>query len=194
MDVNTHCRSLTGEQKEAENEMIEQPDTYSTDFLAVRAAFLDRFADKTKPYYQSISRLYHHPDGVYSKGYMWEVLTPAYVIHYAKALELLASHERILVLADILKPSAVYPLRVPAVSVTSGAKLCEALDYGKIPPPYGNLYVFDDTYTWYVALTTEYERRLHWGDACEAADFLCMTSPGPISQTEGVFMEKGKIL
>lgn len=114
------------------------------DFLAARSAFLDHFADKTKPYYQSISRLYHHPDGVYSKGYMWEVLTPAYVIHYAKALELLASHERILVLADSLKPSAVYPLRVPAVSVTSGAKLCEALDYGKIPPPYGNLYVFDE--------------------------------------------------
>jgi hypothetical protein len=194
MDVNTHCRSLTGEQKEAENEMVEHLNTCPMDFLAARSAFLDHFADKTKPYYQSISRLYHHPDGVYSKGYMWEVLTPTYVIHYAKALELLASHERILVLADILKPSAVYPLRVPAVSVTSGAKLCEALDYGKIPPPYGNLYVFDDTYTWYVALTTEYERRLHWGDASEAADFLCMTSPGPISQTEGVFMEKGKIL
>lgn len=174
--MKTPCRSRTPDEKEAENEMVEHLNTYSIDFFAVRTAFLDHFADKTKSYYQSISRLYPHPDGVYSNGYMWEVLTPAYVIHYAKALELLASHERILVLADSLKPSAAYPRRAPVVSVTSGAKLCEALDYGKIPPPYGNLYVFDDTYAWYVGITTEFERRLYRGEACETADFLCMTS------------------
>lgn len=135
--MKTPCRSRTPDEKEAENEMVEHLNTYSMDFFAVRTAFLDHFADKTKSYYQSISRLYPHPDGVYSNGYMWEVLTPAYVIHYAKALELLASHERILVLADSLKPSAAYPRRAPVVSVTSGAKLCEALDYGKIPTRMG---------------------------------------------------------
>lgn len=38
--------------------MVEHLNTYSMDFFAVRTAFLDHFADKTKSYYQSIRRLY----------------------------------------------------------------------------------------------------------------------------------------
>ena len=105
------------------------------DYLAVRTAFLDHFADKTKSYYQSISRLYPHPDGVYSNGYMWEVLTPKYVIHYAKALDLIASRDRVMVLADRLKPSAAYSLATPQVTVTSGEKISTDLQNGKLPPP-----------------------------------------------------------
>ena len=174
--MKTPCRSRTPDEKEADNEMVEHLNTYSMDFFAVRTAFLDHFADKTKSYYQSISRLYPHPDGVYSNGYMWEVLTPKYVIHYAKALDLIASRDRVMVLTDRLKPSAAYSLATPQVTVTSGEKISTDLQNGKLPPPLGNLYVFDDTYAWYVGITTEFERRLYRGEACETADFLCMTS------------------
>ena len=108
---------------------------------------------------------------------MWEVLRPKFVIHYSTALHLIEPLSSVMAIRDQVRINNKV-FCAPCVQC-SGLEFNKSLEYGHLAPPLDNLYVFDKTYSWYIAITSEYERHNFWGDTEDSLDYLCFASCNP---------------
>ncbi len=144
----------------------------------LRHNFLETFTDKTLPFYQKTLRMRQFFDGMCYMGYIWEVLKKPYaVVTREAALALLGTQAEVYVLWDIRTMKNVaqrFQYKVPKDMVirTDGQSLAEQLraDFAPLAENVSflpeDLYVFDDSLSWFIALTHEPDER---------GDIMCMT-------------------
>ncbi len=144
----------------------------------LRHNFLETFTDKTLPFYQKTLRMRRFSDGMCYMGYIWEVLKKPYtIITREAALALLCNKAEVYVLWDIRTIKNVaqrFQYKVPKDMVirTDGQSLAEQLraDFASLAEPVSflpeDIYVFDDSLSWFIAFTHEPDER---------GEIMCMT-------------------
>ncbi len=144
----------------------------------LRHEFLERFTDKTLPFYQKTLRMRRFSDGMCYMGYIWEVLKQPYaVVTREAALAMLSDKADVYVLWDIRTMKNVaqrFQYKVPKDMVirTDGQSLAEQLraDFAPLAETVSflpeDIYVFDDSLSWFIAFTHEPDER---------GEIMCMT-------------------
>ncbi len=137
----------------------------------LRADFIDKFTDKTLPFYQKALRMRRFYDGMCYMGYIWEVLKQPYDrVTREAALGLLEERAEVYVLWDVRTMKNVaqaFHYRVPKDMVirVEGRCLAEQLRADLASPSLPasflpeDIYVFDDSLDWYIAFTHEADER-----------------------------------
>ncbi len=137
----------------------------------LRQDFIERFTDKTLPFYQKTLRMRQFYDGMCYMGYIWEVLKKPYaIVTREAALALLSDRTEVYVLWDIRTMKNVaqaFHYKVPKDQVirTEGAELAEQLraDFAPLSEQVSflpeDLYVFDDSLSWFLVFTHEPDER-----------------------------------
>ncbi len=122
----------------------------------LRQAYIDRFVNQESPYYQSrIQTRHRYPDGLYYDGYLWDCFRHPQLIPDEEVLEELTRHDRVYIMWDLHSDKKVWVenyFRFPkeAILVVPGRRVPEFL-----PLLPDDLYFFDDSLDWTVALTHE---------------------------------------
>ncbi len=145
----------------------------------LRHEFVEKYTDKTLPFYQKTLRMRQFFDGMCYMGYIWEVLKKPYdMITREAALTLLGNKAEVYVMWDIRTMKNVaqkFQYKVPKDRVirTDGQSLAEQLrvDFASLAEPVSflpeDIYVFDDSLSWFIAFTHEPDER---------GDIMCMTN------------------
>lgn len=123
----------------------------------IRQAFTDAFADKKNEYYKTAVRERRlFSDGLCYIGYLWNCLKNRETVSEKDALERASQAEKVLVMWDLNSKDMIlvpnywkYPKS--AVLELPGSKLESIL-----PTLPEDVYFFDESFTWAVALTHEY--------------------------------------
>ncbi len=133
----------------------------------LRNDFVERFTDRSLPFYQKVLRLRQYYDGMCYAGYMWEVLKKPYaVVDRDTALSLLDGKGCVYVMWDkrtMQKVAQAFQYRVPKDMIiqTDGKGLSEQLRSdlaglrGKASFLPEDLYIFDGSLEWYIIFTHE---------------------------------------
>jgi hypothetical protein len=126
---------------------------------SIRSRFIERFIDTTTRWYERILTSTEE-DGSYTTGYLWECLRDGMkVVAPSEAYAWLRDHEDVLALWDIPSRRRVWtdPVFEPYERFPKGAAVrttgAAILEHRLLLPE--DIYVFDDTGDWCVALTHE---------------------------------------
>ncbi len=145
----------------------------------LRQDFIEKFTEKSLPYYQKTLRMRQFFDGMCYMGYIWEVLKKPYaIVTREDALARLGTRDEVYVLWDIRTMKNVaqaFRYKVPKDMVirTDGESLAEQLraDFAPLAEQVSflpeDIYVFDDSLSWFLAFTHEPDER---------GNIMCMTN------------------